>query len=353
LPEGREGRDPRILCNAIEEALIPGVEDIHAIPVSRQRDGRTLVAAVDRTWLKAAFDALCARGLTPERMIVESELLSGSDEALWTVVRTTGGGFAHIGGCASIALDGTAQAGPRDVPLTLRLLMDEHRSAGNPPREIALYSGQASLVPDQHAWSAALGVQVNHAGPWQPQVLDARDARDTDLLAGAQLARAGSSIPFARYRLAAAVLLALLLTHLGLSGADWFRLHSEAAALRSGMENRFRALFPQAKSVADPSLQLARNLQEIRRAAGEVDSGDFIALFARVAPQLSAAGAQARSAKYDRGQLNLELSLASQQALESLSESLRGAGIKFMVEHVSTGPTGSALATVRVTPGPS
>jgi len=349
LPPGRAARDPKVLRNAIEDSLVSGLDDIHALPVATLPGGESLVAVVGTGWLKAVYDELAANQLTPTRLVTEGELFAGGPERVWTVVRTAAGGFVHAGGMETVALDGSNESSRDEVPLALNLLVDERTQAGSSPEQIVVFTGQSSLMPDAEVWSKSLAVKVTYGGPWQPEMLDARNARESDMLAGVGMRKSADRAALARYRPALYIVIATLVAHLGLSTADWWRMRGEAQRLRASLETRYRAVFPEAKSVPDPVLQMSRNLDALRRGAGALESSDYLSLFGRVAPLLSAAGAQARSAKYERGQLDLELLFASSESLDSLQQKLSGSGIRVSVEHVASAPAGGTIARIRIT----
>lgn len=351
LPHGRAAREPKILRNAVEDSLVSGLDDVHAVPLETLPGGESLIAVVDLRWVKSVYDELAAHHLTPTRLITEGELLAGAPATRWTLVRSAAGGFVHTGGYETVAVDGSIESSRDEIPLTLNLLLDERTQAGTAPEEIVVYSSQSSLMPDAEQWTKALAVKVSYAGPWQPEKIDARSARHTDLLPGAGIRKGAEQASLARYRPAIYIAAATVVLHLGLSSVDWWRLHREAGQIRASMETRFRKTFPDAKFVPDPVLQMSRNLDALHRASGALQGGDYIALFGRIAPQLAAAGAQARSAKYERGQLALDLVFSGNESIESLGQRLRASGIRVSIDHVASAAAGSGtVASIRVTP---
>jgi type II secretory pathway component PulL len=118
------------------------------------------------------------------------------------------------------------------------------------------------------------------------------------------------------------------------------------------METVFRGAFPDAKSVVDPALQMRRNLTELRRAAGEPDAADMVPLLARLAPVFASANVRPRAVRYERGELQIELTLPSadaRAAREELAKRLRVPGLRLRIEQVAS-DGGAAVATVRVSP---
>jgi general secretion pathway protein L len=305
--------------------------------------GERLIAVLDREWLASALAELASFGIKPDRAIVESALVAG-DEGTWTVVWSGDGGFAALGGVEAIALDASVDGRP---PLGLKLALDERRRAGSGPRAVRLLTAGAADAPETAKWSESLHVPVAMAGKWLPEDSDPRAAVCADLLPGS---RAGGWVAdgwLARLRPAAALVAALVAAHVLVTLGDWARLAYEARSLRTETEAAFRKAFPEAKAVVDPVLQMRRNLADLRRAAGEPDPTDLVPLLAKLAPALAAAGARPQSLRYERGELQLELVVASGETRERLASRLHVPGMRVRIERVATGG-GEPHATVRI-----
>jgi type II secretion system protein L len=76
---------------------------------------------------------------------------------------------------------------------------------------------------------------------------------------------------------------------IGGMNAYYWKLESEAKAIRAQMETAFRSSFPETTAVVDPVLQTQRQLNELRARAGIPSVNDFSVLNARTALLLSAA----------------------------------------------------------------
>jgi general secretion pathway protein L len=118
-------------------------------------------------------------------------------------------------------------------------------------------------------------------------------------------------------------------------------LGSEQRAVRAQMEARFRSVFPDAVAVADPALQMRRQLAVARHRAGLLDGGDFAPMIEKVAIGLKALPAGAlRTVSYESGRMSLHLSTIDEAALRRAVAGLNHAGLKVDV-------TGTKLITVR------
>ena len=234
--------------------------------------------------------------------------------------------------------------------MSLRLMLDEAKARIEAPRTIALHpstnaAGEAATAtPDLDAWQRKLGVALRIARPW--------DWRRASADAGVSLVQERR-----RWRLApdtlqrlrpAAWLVALAFgVHALALVADWTRLAGEQRSLRTQMETRFRAAFPEAVAVADPALQMRRKLTDARHAAGQPDSGDFLPMIEKVAIALKEVPAGAlRIASYESGRMTVELSAVDEGGVRRITARLLQAGLQ--VDAVPAGARGGS-STVALT----
>jgi general secretion pathway protein L len=107
------------------------------------------------------------------------------------------------------------------------------------------------------------------------------------------------------------------------------------------MEARFRSVFPDAVAVANPALQMRRQLAVARHRAGLPDGGDFAPMIEKVAIGLKALPAGAlRTVSYEGGRMSLHLGAIDEAALGRAAADLIRAGLRVDV-------TGTKLITVR------
>lgn len=352
LPGGRAARQDKVLAFAVEEAIGASPEDVHAIYAGDLGAGESLVAVVDRAWLKAAVGELDMQGFTPTRMICEGELVAaqrGAGDRAWTVVRLASGGFAHLGGFETLPLDATDDYDDTP-PMTLKLVLDERRAEAESPERIDLLAAEGVRPPDTSEWSDALDAPVRMAGLWSPEAIDARRLAKTNLLGGIAGRKAAGPSPWSRWIAPAVLAAAILVVHGGLTAFDWWRMDSEASALRAGMEARFRKIFPEAKTVVDPQRQLAQLIGQLRRDSGEPAADDMLSLLGRLAPGLASASATAKSVGFEKGALRMEVTVPAAETQESLGAKLGATGLRVQVERVTT-EGATATATVKVSAG--
>jgi type II secretory pathway component PulL len=76
-------------------------------------------------------------------------------------------------------------------------------------------------------------------------------------------------------------------------------MKAERDRLVQRQEQIFRGAFPEAKAVVDPELQMARQLEEMKRARGLAAGDDFLAQLTRVARESKAV----KSVEYAGGRM--------------------------------------------------
>jgi general secretion pathway protein L len=294
LPKVSPATIRELLPFAVEDRLLSDPSHIHAVAGRTQAGGETLVAVIDREWLRAMLDALEHAGLHPSKAWCESALLAGG-HGDWNVVWSAERGMLVDDDGASTQFDHGASAA---FPLALKLALDEARERGERPEKVRVHHERSVPLPDLAAWSAESGVIFAPGATWDELARDEPSFNAIDLLQGEFSPRRPGA---ARLPRAAAVLAALIvLLQLAFAGVDAWRLERERASLEARREAIFRAAFPEAKVVVDPDLQMRRNLAELRRAHGQPVSDDFLGQLTRAARE---PGGAAKSIEYANGRL--------------------------------------------------
>ncbi len=337
LPQAARRRAGTVLTYAVEEDIV-GDPDANQVSWLGAVGDADVLAVADREGLKAWQDALDAAGIRGYEVHCEILMLPWIPGE-WSLAWDGREGFLRVS-----ELEGTAtdRGDPTTPPLSLRMMLDEAKSRGEAPASVAVYPCTAESPLEIDAWQRALGVALRRAEPW-----DWRAAPDE---AGISLAqqRPGWRLPpgtLARLRPAAWIAVAALSVHALALVVDWARLASEQRGLRTRMEARFRAAFPEAVAVADPALQMRRKLVDARHAAGQSDSSDFLPMLTNVAnalKQLPPGGL--RVASYESGRMTLELAGVEEAGLRRIVAGLEQAGL-----HVDKGATARGAAATVIT----
>jgi general secretion pathway protein L len=330
LPPAARRRAGSVLAFALEEATA-------AEPDANQVSwlGADAFAVLDKQGLKRWRDALeAAAGLRAYEVHSEILLLPCSSGE-WSLAWDGGEGFVRTGEFAGAATDGGDSASP---PLSLRMMLEEAQLRGARPNAIAVYVTAPGAAPDLAAWQRDLGIPLHVSGAW-----DWRTAPEQAGISLVQERRRWRMAPaaLASLRPAAWIAGAALAIHGALLLADWALLGGEQRSLRGQMEARFRSAFPDAVAVADPALQMRRQLAAARHRAGQPDGGDFAPMIEKVAiglKELPAGGL--RTVSYESGRMTLELAAIEEAALRRTVARLIQTGLSVDV-------TGTKLITVR------
>ncbi|MEO5694223.1 MAG: type II secretion system protein GspL [Usitatibacter sp.] len=293
LPKVNASTIRELLPYAVEEKLLADPTHIHAVAGSRNTRGETVVAVVDRNWLRAMLDALARVGLRPTSAWSESALLAGG-HGDWHVVWGPSRGMLVDDEGVAATFD-HSQA----LPLAVRLAIDEATQRGERPEKVRVHTAENAPAPDLAAWSAQTSVAFERGTLWETLAAGEPAAGSINMLQGEFAPRSATSgwkIPRAALWLAGAI----ALLQLGFTAFDTWRLERERTVLEAQREAIFRAAFPEARVVVDPDLQMARNLAELKRARGQAAGDEFLVGMtqaARVSPN------GVRSVEFTNGKL--------------------------------------------------
>lgn len=337
LPAAAHRTSGSVLAFAIEERTISD-PDTNQVSWLGTADGDAVLAVLDRRGVDRWRSAL--EGVGIRRYEVHSEMLllpwtSGE----WSIAWTGQEGFARTGNLEAAAIDSGDRTSP---PLALHLMLDRAEKDGRRPRSLALFTIAADTLPDLQAWEASLGLPIRHAGPWDWRQAAAVEGKGLAQEAPRWRGLAGT-IP--KLRLAAWVTGIALALHAMALVVDWTLLANEKQGLRRQMDARFRSTFPDAVAVVDPLLQMRRKLSEARHAAGQADSGDFLPMIEKAAPELKDLPSGAvRVLSYEAGRMTLQTTAMDEQTMSRIAGRMRQAGL--IPE--SSSAAGRAVITIRV-----
>jgi general secretion pathway protein L len=298
LPRVGAGTLRDLLPFAVEDRLLADPSHIHAVAGATDARGETLVAVIDREWLRGILDVLRAEGLRPARAYCESALATGPDGD-WNVVLGESRGLLVDDAGAGVAFDAPTGGA---VPLALRIALDEASERGERPARVRVHIEGTAPRPDLARWSAETGLAIESGTTWETLAQASRASGAIDLLTQEFAARSprleALRVPRAAILLAAAIAVA----QLAFDGAEAWRLQRERDALHARAEAIFRSAFPEAKVVVDARLQMERNLADLRRSRGLAAGDDFLARLTRAAREGTV---PVRAVDYANGELKI------------------------------------------------
>ncbi len=279
LPKVGAATIRELLPYAVEDRLVADPAQIHAVAGRTGPGGETVVAVVDRGWLSGALATLARAGLAPRRAVCESALLAGGHRD-WHVVWRASQAFLVDDEGVAVAFDRPAGG---DLPLAIRIALDEAAGRGEKPAEVRVHLEPGASPPELARWSGQAGVAFASGAQWPALAAAPIPAGTIDLLSGEFAVRGRLAGGFRIPRAALALGATIAALHLGFTAIDAARLGAERDRLAARQEAIFRAAFPEATTVVDPELQLARNLADLKRSRGLAADDDFLAQATRLA----------------------------------------------------------------------
>ena len=335
LPPVSAARLAALLPFAVEDKLMSDPASIHAVVSPVKRGKESVVAVIDKSWLRALLNALGANAIVPELVIPESEL-TRCDAGEWSVSLREKEGFLVRDDGFAVAFDYSAD---REPPLALRLALKESAQRSQSPRLVRVESVDTSFdtssgaALDSASWGNTLGVAIeaHAASPAHKRIsrLLEKPGQRIDFLSGAFARRGNWNEGLSLLRPALIISAVMLGLHVIFSAFDWWRLDQERRALESAMVSVFKSAFPDARAIVDPALQMRRNLETLKRERGIATDNAFLAQLARAATLIEGDGeVKTRGAQWDGKRLTLDVEARNALALDPLKARLSGAGVQ-------------------------
>ncbi len=324
IPSRSQQRLLQALPFALEEQLSQDIEQMHFALLGSEA-AQQQVAVVQRSemarWLAQAAD----RGIEPYKVIPELLLLPWQ-VGQWSLVVAGEELWLRTGRCSGSLL-----------PLAhARLLLEEFIGAlpeEQRPQQLQIYGELAESeslpleVVSQPLPSG--GLMALLAEGVVRQSLPQRDLQQ------GEFARQSS---WGRYlepwRSAAGVAVVLLLASLVEVALEQQRLSQQAEQLTQQIEQIYRSVFPEAKKVVNPRLQMERKLAELKKPQQQAD---LILLMQRALPLIAASPkSQVMVLRYKQGSLEIDLNLADLPALDRLKQQMAAQQLEMVVQNATS-----------------
>lgn len=343
-PPSQQRRLGSALRYLAEDFALADPEQLHVAAAPGTDKNSLCLAILDRQWLRELLEKLKGARLTAVSAYPES-LLPALTPRTWTVVWRGTEGFVRTGKREALALD---VAESSSAPTALRLALDNARSAGSAPQAIVVRGMPQSALPDLGAWSEALDIPVEEGPAWH--WASAQPRPDFELLQGEFAARGAAGSWRQRLRRPAFIVAILLALNSAAIALDWGAKVRERNALREEMRAVYRETFGAGAVVVDAPLQMRRALADLRKQAGQIGPGDFLALLAAAAEILPpSSSARLESIAYDNATLAVTLRPAAGRQAGALLEELRAKSPRSQVQsRAEVAPaTGAVVMTLR------
>ncbi len=327
VPKAPAARLRAALAGVLEEALLDDEAKLHfALGAGAASGKRGWVAATDERRLNAALNALEQGGRTVDRVVPAAE------PGPWR-------GHFHAGSHAGAHADSTTVAddehpwltlaGPEGV-FTARLSgsLARARLASLDVAAVRWTSAPAAAMAAEHLVGAQVALQSDAARALEAGQ-SASNLRQFDLAVrhrGSRAVMDGArqllSAPWRPVRVAVVALLAVQLV--GLNAYAWTQRQA-LAAKREAMDQLVRAAHPGVKVVLTAPLQMQRETDRLRTAAGRPGPGDLESMLSAAAAAWPDGAGPAPSLRFEGGNLTLTGGWPEPQA-QQFRERLRALG---------------------------
>lgn len=277
------------LPNLVEEKTVGDVGSLHVALGQPATEGRSRVlAVVDRGWLAAMQVQVVRSGHRVAAIVPESLAVPLVDGA-WSLGCVGDGGGDESGPSLRCWLRSDAQQAmllPADGASAAAVANALARQGGERPARLALYAAP-SVAADGAAFGDAMARSLGV--PLDAQTVATASDPFAAWLAGngpdggygpplSLLAFDGSGDGWkraSRWRIAAALVVAIVAVQVIGMQWEWRRLRNEAAALRAQAARQLTTAFPETRVVLDAPLQMSRGLAALRSTSGRSDPADF------------------------------------------------------------------------------
>jgi general secretion pathway protein L len=321
LPKAPAAKLRAALGGLLEDQLLEDVDDLHlALAPAAQAGEPVWVAAMHKAWLRNELDVLERSGLSIERVLPIS-WPGDAAQGHFFEAANAGTGDAQIMLCHAneqglnlLRLDGSLA----------RALLPQMSA------QATLWTAEPAVAAPAERWlgaSVSVKTEAERAlqavrSLWNLRQFDlAPRRRGTRALRSA--ARQLLSPAWRPVRLGLAAL--LLLQLVGLNAWAWHQRQA-LSTLRLAQEQLLRSTFPQVRTVLDAPLQMQRETELLRAAAGHPGDNDLEALLGAAASAWPEGQAPVQTLRFEPGRLTLSAPGWSEQQLSQFRERLRPGG---------------------------
>ncbi|WP_418316801.1 type II secretion system protein GspL [Piscinibacter sakaiensis] len=321
IPKAPANRMPAALAGLLEEALLEDPATTHFALAAQARPGAIdFVAVTDRRWLQRELAAIEQSHLSVDRIVPMAWPVDPPLGHFSTTGATAGGteavalSWADANGVAIVGLDGSLA----------RALLPTEPAAGT------RFSASPAAAAAAEGW---LGAPVDlltdpqrllqaAQSPWNLRQFElARRHKGSRALRDAWRGLLGPA-----WRPVRIGLVALLVVQLVGLNAWAAQLRGDIGAKRAEMVNLLRGSFPQITGILDAPLQMRREVETLRAAAGKPGGSDLEPLLLAAAAAWPAGKAPAQNLRFEPGRLSIAADDWLPPEIDRFSARLRASG---------------------------
>jgi general secretion pathway protein L len=324
IPGRNRKKLQRAVPYALEEQFSEDVEDLHFAlgPAVAGGEFPVVVVAIQR--MNALLEVFAKAGLEVHQLVPD----------LLTIPCPADTVCAVIDGDVALVRSGPYSGFAVDAENLGLLLASQLEQGDGGTQSVHITVPVGTSLPGLEVLDAQ--VEIEHTNGTALDVL-ARglSSPSIDLLQGAY-SRSREWVKLWRpWRITAALLLTgIVLTHAA-KGVDYMGLKQQQTELNSRIETVFKEVFPDARRVVNPRVQMQQQLEQMQRQRG--GGSQFITLLARSGEVLRATGdVDITGASFRAGRLDLDLTVASLQILDELKQTLAARGLDVEIQSATT-----------------
>jgi general secretion pathway protein L len=330
----------RAVPYVLEEQFAEEVENLHFAVGDRQPDGQTPVAAVRHSELSEWLGRCSECGIAVAAVIPEP-LLVPWEEGAWSLLldgnrglirQTRNGGFVVDHELISLALSRLRATGVDDAA-------DDEASGSRelPELRVIAAADAAELRQQVEHYRGAVRFEETDVPPLALMAAGYSPEVAINLLQGPYSPKARIGRYLRPWRMAAALLIAVIGVQFTGDLVDRSRLRSRSELLSASIESIYRQAFPDARRVVNARAQMESRLRALKQSAGG-SSNAFLQILAVSGPVLrSATGIKLTGINYRDGTLSLGVSAGSLQSVDQLREQLLSqAGLEVEIQSASS-----------------
>ena len=284
LPKLPRGERASALAYALEDRLVREPDSQHLTPLGPLQ-GRVDVLVMARDRLRQVLAPLAVAGHQVAAAYSELQVAASGPGAHLTVY--SDGAVLRVDDGPPLALD---VDGERPPPMLATLMEAVPRGEG---ARLTVHAPVKTTLP----WLPAAEARPGAPRTWYDRPDDA-----VSLLHGEFAPRRAGDQWLRRLRPAALALLVLMLADVAVALGQWGWLRYRLAAREQDIATAFASAFP-GTPLVDAGLQVRRQLDATRAAAGQLRSDDALALMADLAEAMP--GMQVRSVRFESGRLEV------------------------------------------------
>ncbi|NOY72132.1 MAG: type II secretion system protein GspL [Gammaproteobacteria bacterium] len=328
---------------ALEDQLAGDVDQQHFATGSRNDVGLLNTAVVEHERLKDWLFQLKVVGVQTD-MVVPDVLAMPYTAGQWTLFLEDHSAMLRTGLQTGLVMDASnasllyesalrsaQELRPKKVVVyDFRTVADDQSELWLPQAESLLHVDSQFPASSEVATLQSDPLEVEIIQPVEPAIGLLADALDEsqviDLLQGDYSRREQVGKLWRPWRLAAGLLMGLLVVQWVQGLMVNSQLKNEVSELREQVKDRYVQSFPNAKRVVNARAQMESKLKALR-GGGEGGQGVFLALLEQVASPLSQAkGVALQRFAYRAGKLNVTFEINNLQQLDQLKQSLVATG---------------------------